>query len=94
MAAGPATLAGLQRRKGHIASGRDADLVVWDPGASAIVDPAQLQHRHPVTPYAGRRLRGAVRATYLRGRLVYRDGDFSAPRGELLTAAPNSPAHA
>jgi allantoinase len=94
MAAGPATLVGLQRRKGHIASGRDADLVVWDPGASAIVDPAQLQHRHPVTPYAGRRLRGAVRATYLRGRLVYRDGDFSAPRGELLTAAPNSPAHA
>jgi allantoinase len=94
MAAGPATLVGLQRRKGHIASGRDADLVVWDPGASTVVDPAQLQHRHAVTPYMGRRLRGAVRATYLRGRLVYRDGDFGAPRGELLTAAPNSPAHA
>jgi allantoinase len=94
MAVGPATLVGLQRRKGHIASGRDADLVVWDPGASTVVDPAQLQHRHPVTPYAGRRLRGVVHATYLRGRLAYRDGDFSAPRGELLSAPPNSPPHA
>jgi allantoinase len=93
MAVGPATLVGLQRRKGHIASGRDADLVVWDPAASAVVDPAALQHRHPVTPYAGRRLRGAVHATYLRGRLVYRDGDFSAPRGELLSAPPNSRPH-
>ena len=94
MAVGPATLVGLQRRKGHIASGRDADLVVWDPGASAVVDPAQLRHRHPVTPYAGRRLRGAVRATYLRGRLAYRDGEFSMPRGELLAALPNPAPHA
>lgn len=93
MAAGPATLVGVQRRKGHIAAGRDADLVVWDPGASTVVDPAQLEHRHPVTPYGGRRLRGAVRATYLRGRLAYRDGDFTAPRGELLAAPPTSPSH-
>lgn len=93
MAAGPATLVGLERRKGHIAAGRDADLVVWDPGASAVVDPAQLQHRHPVTPYAGHRLRGAVRATYLRGRLAYRDGGFTVPRGELLAAPPTSPSH-
>jgi allantoinase len=93
MAAGPAALVGLQRRKGYVAAGRDADLVVWDPGASAVVDGAQLQHRHPVTPYTGRRLRGAVRATYLRGRLAYRDGDFTAPRGELLAAPPISPSH-
>jgi allantoinase len=94
MALAPATLARLQRRKGHIAAGRDADLVVWDPGASFIVDPALLQHRHPVTPYAGRRMRGVVHATYLRGRLVHRDGEFAAPRGELLTAPANPVAHA
>jgi allantoinase len=86
MAAAPAALVGLRRRKGHVASGRDADLVVWDPSASAVVEPARLQHRHPVTPYAGRRLRGEVRATYLRGRVIYRDGAFAAPRGELLAS--------
>jgi allantoinase len=87
-------LVGLQRRKGQVAAGRHADLVVWDPGASFVVDPAVLQHRHPVTPYAGRRLRGVVRATYLRGRLVYRDAAFAAPRGELLTASDHSSPHA
>jgi allantoinase len=93
MAAAPATLVGLQRRKGHIAAGRDADLVVWDPGESFVVDPALLQHRHPVTPYAGRRLRGVVHATYLRGRLVHRDGVFASPRGELLAAPATPSAH-
>ena len=89
MCSAPATLVGLQRRKGHIASGRDADLVVWDPGASFDVEPRLLQHRHPVTPYAGRRLRGVVRATYLRGRLVYREGVFAPPCGELLSESVN-----
>jgi allantoinase len=90
MCGAPASLVGLQRRKGHIAAGRDADLVVWDPAASFVVDPALLQHRHPLTPYAGRRLRGVVRTTYLRGRVVYQDGAFPSPRGALL-AAPDYP---
>ena len=94
MCGAPASLVGLAKRKGHIAAGRDADLVVWDPGASFVVDPPLLQHRHPLTPYAGRRLRGVVRATYLRGRLVHRDGIFAQPRGELLTASANPVAHA
>jgi allantoinase len=89
MCAAPADLVGLGRRKGRLAAGRDADLVVWDPSASFVVDPALLQHRHPLTPYAGRRLRGVVSATYLRGRLAYRDGDFTTPRGELLVAPEN-----
>jgi allantoinase len=94
MCAAPATLVGLPRRKGHIASGRDADLVVWDPSASFIVEPAKLQHRHPLTPYAGRRLRGVVHATYLRGRVVYRDGAFASPRGELLAGPDHLSRHA
>ena len=93
MCVGPATLVGLGRRKGHIAAGRDADMVVWDPGASFVVEPRLLQHRHPVTPYAGRQLRGVVRATYLRGRVVYRDGVFSPPLGELLVAPDLSVPH-
>ena len=55
MSAAPAALAGLAA-KGAIAPGRDADLVVFAPDESFVVDPARLHHRHPVTPYAGREL--------------------------------------
>ena len=41
--------------KGRIEVGHDADLVAFDPRASSTVDPSTLHHRHPVTPYAGRR---------------------------------------
>jgi allantoinase len=79
MAEGPAALAGLAG-KGRIAVGADADLCVFAPDASFVVDPARLRHRHPVTPYAGLTLTGVVRSTWLRGREV--TGDL--PRGRLL----------
>jgi allantoinase len=80
MAARPAALAGLQR-KGRIAVGADADFCVLAPDEWFTVDPARLLHRHGVTPYAGWRLRGVVRGSYLRGVPV----DGGRPRGELLT---------
>lgn len=67
MSAGPARLAGLGNRKGAIVQGYDADLCVWDPEKSFVVDPAALEHRHAVTPYAGRELYGTVEATYVGG---------------------------
>jgi allantoinase len=74
----PAKLAGLVH-KGAIAVGRDADFVVWDPDAETTVDAKALQHRHPVTPYDGRRLRGQVRTTILRGTTIFDRGDFLRP---------------
>jgi allantoinase len=71
MSAAPAALARLDDRKGRIAVGPDADLVVWDPDAPWTVDASRLQQRHPLTPYAGRRLRGVVHETYLRGQRVW-----------------------
>ena len=88
MAAAPARLASLATRKGAIAPGCDADLVVFDPDASWTVDAAQLHHRHPITPYAGETLTGAVLATYLRGEMIYEAGHaVGAARGRMLTRA-------
>ncbi|MEV4219675.1 allantoinase AllB [Nonomuraea sp. NPDC049725] len=78
MAAGPAALAGLPG-KGGIVPGNDADLVAFDPDAVEPVDAARLHHRHPITPYHGHALRGAVLTTWLRGRPA--DG---VPHGTLL----------
>ncbi|NUS13010.1 MAG: allantoinase AllB [Streptomyces sp.] len=92
MSAGPAALAGLGA-KGAIAPGRDADFAVFDPDASFTVDPARLHHRNPVTAYAGRTLRGVVRATWLRGRPIASGGRVAEERtGRLLSAAGADPA--
>jgi allantoinase len=85
MCARPARLAGLDGRKGSIAEGKDADLVVWDPAATFVVDERALRQRHKRTPYAGRELRGRVIATYARGRLVYGDG-VAGPEGPACIA--------
>lgn len=86
MAARPAELAGLAPQKGRLAAGADADIVVLDPDARYIVDPAVLHHRHPLTPYAGRELAGVVRRTYVRGRLAFERGrPFGDPHGVLLS---------
>lgn len=81
----PADLADLGMRKGLIEAGYDADLVLFDPDAEWTVDPERLQHRHKLTPYAGRRLRGRVERTFLRGREIYVRGEFpGAPAGEII----------
>ena len=71
MSAAPARLAGLQGRKGALAPGYDADIVLWDPDARFVVNPAELLHRHKVTPYARRELFGKVSATYVGGRRIF-----------------------
>ena len=71
MSTRPAALAGLSARKGRIAPGLDADLMVWDPEGQWAVEPERLRFRHKISPYLGRRLLGRVEATLLRGHLVY-----------------------
>lgn len=84
MAQGPAHLAGLHR-KGRLAPGCDADLVVFDPEDEWTVDPSRLHQRHAVTPYAGLALRGRVLRTFVRGVCVYDNGEFPGPpRGQWL----------
>src|SRR6266481_5865794 len=82
MAEGPARLAGCDTRKGRIAKGFDADLVVFEPDAEFIATENHLHYRHRVSPYLGETLRGVVMATYLRGDCVFSEGDFPGePKG-------------
>jgi allantoinase len=76
MADAPARLAGCQMRKSRLATGYDADFVVFDPDSEFMVSANRLHYRHPVSPYLGERLWGVVKATYLRGKLVFTDGEF------------------
>jgi allantoinase len=84
MSSAPARLVGLTR-KGAIDVGYDADLVVFDQDAEFTVKPAEQHGRRPMTPYCGRRLRGAVKRTYLRGACIYGEsGVASAASGRVL----------
>jgi len=76
MSEAPATLAGCGAEKGRLARGHHADFVVFDPESEFLVSEDRLHYRHPVSPYLGEKLRGVVKATYLRGRKVFSDGEF------------------
>lgn len=80
----PARLASLGGRKGKIAAGYDADLVVWDPDGEFTVTPGIIEHRHKLTPYDGMRLSGKVAVTYSGGWKVFEDGEFPSPSGRLI----------
>jgi allantoinase len=88
MSRAPAGLSGLAGRKGAIAPGLDADLVVFRPDADTAVDPGTLRQKHAVTPYAGARLAGEVVASFLRGRAIFLDGELQGPPAGRLLARP------
>ena len=76
MSEAPATLAGCDKRKGRLAAGFDADFVVFNPETEFVVTENRLHYRHHVSPYLGEILRGEVKATYLRGNLIFSEGEF------------------
>jgi allantoinase len=82
MSSAPAALAGLSHKAGSLEPGRNANFIIFDTDAEFTVTPDKLHYRHPVSAYMGETLRGAVKATYLRGQPVYQDGLITdTPRG-------------
>jgi allantoinase len=71
--------------KGDIAEGYDADLVLVDPHESFVVRAAESESKQGYTPFEGQELTGRVKSTFLRGELVYDNGEIVGPaRGQYL----------
>jgi dihydropyrimidinase len=77
----PAKIFGLYPRKGSITVGADADLVVWDPEATATISAQTHHHRCDRSIFEGFRLRGLPSTVVARGVIRYRDGELMAERG-------------
>jgi len=88
-AANPAKLYGLYPRKGTIAVGSDADLVLWDPDREVTITRSLLHDNSDYTPYEGTRVKGWPVMTFSRGDLVARDGEVLVQpgRGRFLPCA-------
>jgi dihydropyrimidinase len=67
--------------KGALEIGKDADVVLFDPGASRTIRAGHLHHTSDYTPYEGMEVAGAVRSVFVRGAAVIRDGAFVGQRG-------------
>lgn len=80
-AAGPARLFGLYPRKGSLAPGADADLVLFDPRSHFTIRAAEHHMRVDYNPYEGRVVRGVPRVVLCRGQVVARDGRFVGKAG-------------
>jgi len=87
----PALFAGMAGKKGRIARGYDADLVLWDPDIASRVEAERLFFKHKISPYLGQDLFGRVEQTWLRGASVY-DGTRHSERalGQALLHRRNA----
>ena len=77
----PAKLFGLFPRKGTIAPGSDADLVIFDPERPLTISAANQHQRVDYTPYEGIQVQGVPETVLLRGRVIVRDGAYTGSKG-------------
>lgn len=80
-AANPARLFNIYPRKGTIKVGSDADMFLFDPSETWIVDPEHTFYKQKWTPFQGQKVTGRVKATWLRGTMIY---DDAQPLGKIM----------
>ncbi|WP_201979437.1 allantoinase AllB [Hymenobacter rubidus] len=86
LSSNPAKLAGQSKKKGQIAPGFDADLIVFDPEKTFEVSEEMILHKHKVSPYICQELAGVIELTFLRGEQVFQRPNFlRLNHGEFLT---------
>lgn len=87
----PARLFGLLPRKGVLWPGADADLVIYDPGPERVITRGTGYGRAADCDllYEGRTLQGEVRATFVAGKAVYRDGQIVGKPGDGSIVSPD-----
>ncbi len=78
----PARTFGLYPRKGAIAVGADADLVVFDPDVKWTIKQERLHHGVDYSAYEGQEVRGRVRDVLLRGKVIVEGGQYVGKPGE------------
>ena len=91
LAENPAKLYGMFPRKGVIAAGADADLVVYDPHADHILRAEDMVSRAGYTPYEGFVTHGSISQVWLRGRLMVENGQVIGDQiGRYIVRGKNS----
>lgn len=83
----PATFLKIANKKGKLAVGYDADIVVWNPDEKFVVQPKDILHRYDCSPYNGQHLWGAVQQTIVNGVTVYQNkklGSAEIKYGQLI----------
>jgi dihydropyrimidinase len=83
----PAKLFGLYPRKGTLAVGSDADLVIWNEDEVRIIDGAAMNSRCDYSPYDGKSVTGWPRCTLSRGEVIYDGGKILGKPGRGRLAA-------
>jgi dihydropyrimidinase len=77
----PAKLFGMYPRKGAIAIGSDADIVVYDPNRKRVISAASHHMDVDYSCYEGRTVQGGSDVVLSRGSVVVRDGEFTGHKG-------------
>ncbi len=86
MSSAPASLADIHHQAGSLEPNREANFIIFDTESEFTVTPDKLHYRHPISAYMGEKLRGTIKATYLRGKPIYQDGLITdTPHGRELT---------
>jgi allantoinase len=84
MSANVAKFLQLSTKKGSISIGYDADITIWNPESSYVVDAKNIFHKHAITPYLNQELYGIVIKTYVGGTVAFDPTLNQPPNGQLI----------